>query len=246
MHTSPELCPFCGEPELVDLFEIYDGRDFQLETCCEAMHEAICMDMADDPQYGRELLRSLGAEAFCGHELRRVADVDTHLVLDWQLEVKPVTLHEARAFVADHHAHNRAPVSWRFGAGIWNGPDLLGVVMVGRPVARMIDAQTTVEVNRLCIRRDLGRELAWNACSMLYGWAAREAKRRGFARIITYTLESEAGTTLKAAGWTAEALTRGGSWNRPGRPRIDQAPTCRKVRWCRELNPQPQPMRMAA
>ena len=65
--------------------------------------------------------------------------------------------------------------------------------------------------------------------------AAKEARRRNFSKIITYTLISEPGTSLVAAGWTREAETRGGSWSRINRPRIDRAPTCAKVRWSRTL-----------
>lgn len=72
---------------------------------------------------------------------------------------------------------------------------------------------------------------------MLYSAAAKEAKRRGFRKVITYTLEEESGHALRAAGWTAEARTRGGSWNRPGRARKDTAPTTPKIRWSRTLIP---------
>jgi hypothetical protein len=79
---------------------------------------------------------------------------------------------------------------------------------------------------------------------MLYAAVAREARRRGFQHIISYTadsdeaatLASELGTSLKAAGWVPEHPTRGGSWNRPSRPRRDAAPTCPKVRWGRSLS----------
>lgn len=70
---------------------------------------------------------------------------------------------------------------------------------------------------------------------MLYAEAAREAKRRGYSRIITYILETEDGTTLKAVGWNKETKTRGGSWNTPSRARVDKAPTCRKWRYSKQL-----------
>lgn len=42
----------------------------------------------------------------------------------------------------------------------------------------------------------------------------------GYSKIITYILESEDGTSLKASGWTCEADGVGGSnWNTPSRPR---------------------------
>ena len=36
----------------------------------------------------------------------------------------------------------------------------------------------------------------------------REAKRRGFVKIITYTLEVEAGVSLRAVGWDREERIR--------------------------------------
>lgn len=42
----------------------------------------------------------------------------------------------------------------------------------------------------------------------------------GYTKIITYILESELGTSLKASGWEKEADGVGGSnWNVPSRPR---------------------------
>ena len=67
-------------------------------------------------------------------------------------------------------------------------------------MARALDCARVVEVNRLCLTTAIAPELAWNGCSQLYGWAAREARKRGFEKIITYTLESESGVSLKAAG----------------------------------------------
>lgn len=225
------LCEYCGEEYEVELLEIWSTNEFQIATCCEAVHEELLRMMEEDPDYRIELLRELGAEAYLDRPLRRVPACDGQYLLDYKLDVRPVTFSEAKEFVAAHHAHNAAPAGWKFGAGIWNGPQMIGVVMVGRPVARMIDASTTLEVNRLCVRRDIPRELAWNACSQLYGWAAREAKRRGYQNVITYTLATEAGTTLRAAGWAPVAKTKGGSWSRSRRPRSDNHPTIQKIRW---------------
>jgi len=243
-YTTGETCPFCGELWAWDLFEVYpEERAFQVVACCGDAEEDLREDLS-------EALRTMGRDerkeylsslrrVFAGHgiELRTVASGDGRALLDFGIRLEPIDLKTAKAFVLDHHRHNRPPVSWRWGYGIHNGPDLVGVVMVGRPVARMIDGTTTVEVNRLCLAHDsIEGELLWNAASQAYAEAAREAKRRGFEKIITYTLETESGTSLRAAGWTPEARTKGGTWNRPSRARTDKAPTCRKTRWARELN----------
>ncbi|MCG7353735.1 XF1762 family protein [Roseomonas mucosa] len=108
--------------------------------------------MAEDPAWARDLLRHLGAEVLLGHGLRRVADTGCgQLLLDWNLQIRPVGFARVADFVRCHHAHNAAPTAWRYGAAITNGASLLGVVMVGNPVARGLMGRGTVEVNRLCI-----------------------------------------------------------------------------------------------
>jgi hypothetical protein len=57
----------------------------------------------------------------------------------------------------------------------------------------------------------------------------------GFRRLITYILESEPGTSLKASGWIRESETSGGSWSRANRPREDNHPLERKARWAKEF-----------
>lgn len=228
--TTPN-CPYCGEPELTDIHEVWSPREFSMETCCEQMHGALSEFLAEDPKQAAAWLRSKGLDALVGHRSRRVVDDEGQLLLDFNLEVVDVSLATAKAFVASHHRHCRAPVGWRFGAGIRNGSELIGVIMVGRPVARMLDATRVVEVNRLCIRTDIAPDLTWNACSQLYGWAAREAKRRKFEKIITYTRQDEVGATLKASGWVVEHTTKGRHWNSPGRPRSSSGDAVDKLRW---------------
>src|SRR3954447_17432670 len=69
-----EPCLFCGEPERVEVFEIWD-HNFALECCCEGLHETVARDMADDPEWAKTLLRRIGMEELAGHRLRRLADV---------------------------------------------------------------------------------------------------------------------------------------------------------------------------
>jgi hypothetical protein len=231
LKLAIDPCPFCEEESEVDLWEVWpEERAFSIKTCCEGMHEAVLEELQGGSR--APWLRDLFAGY--GIDVRQVYvdEMDPGwLRLDFGLELRPVDLKTAKEFVAKHHRHNRPPVGWKWGHAVYNGHELVAVAMVGRPVARMIDHETTVEVNRLCVDPNLARALVWNACSMLYAEARREAKRRGYSKVVTYTLETEAATTLKAVGWKRAALTKGGSWNVPSRPRKDAAPTCRKVRW---------------
>lgn len=106
---------------------------------------------------------------------------------------------------------------------------LLAVAAAGRPVARRLDSGLCLEVTRLCTT---GTK---NACSRLYGAVARVAKEMGYQKVITYTLQSEPGTSLKAAGWDCVAETPGKSWDVPSRPRKDTHQLGPRLRWERTL-----------
>lgn len=141
------------------------------------------------------------------------------------LSVVPLTLREARRYVADKHRHHRAPQGGLFAIGAAAEGAIVGVVIVGRPVARNSADGWTAEVTRLCT--DGSR----NACSLLYGAAWRAAKAMGYRRLITYTLASEDGGSLRGAGWKLIGLRGGGSWSVPSRPRIDTHPLEQKKLW---------------
>lgn len=89
------------------------------------------------------------------------------------LELTPVSLKEANAFVAAHHRHHRPVVGHKFSIGCSAGGALVGAAIVGRPVSRHLDDGWTLEVNRLCT------DGTKNACSFLYAAAWRAAKLRG-------------------------------------------------------------------
>jgi hypothetical protein len=133
------------------------------------------------------------------------------------LALCPMTFAEAAHFVKEHHRHHPAPVGHKFSIGVSQDDQIVGVAMVGRPVARHFDDGWTLEVNRTCTK-----DSPPNANSMLYGAAWRAAKALGYRRLITYTLASESGSSLRAAGWQviAERQQRQG-WNTPSRPRVD-------------------------
>lgn len=141
------------------------------------------------------------------------------------LELQPINFDEAVQFIRDHHSHHIPPVSWKFGVAVNDGSKIVGVITLGRPVARMLDDGWTLEVTRCCT------DGTKNVASKLYGAAVRAARSLGYKRIITYTLKEEGGTSLLAAGWKPLWTTRGGSWSVKSRPRIDKHPTEQKVLW---------------
>lgn len=142
------------------------------------------------------------------------------------LRIKSVSLKEANAYIEEHHRHHGAVRGWKFGASVVDEEGRVrGVVIVGRPVARGLDDGETLEVLRCCT------DGSKNVCSMLYSAARKAAAALGYSSIVTYTLESESGASLRASGWREVARTKGGSWDTPSRRRTDKAPTEPKVRW---------------
>lgn len=141
------------------------------------------------------------------------------------LELQPISYKEACNFIDQHHRHHLPPQGWKFGIAVNNGERIVGVVTVGRPVARHLDNGWTLEVTRCCT------DGTKNAASMLYGAAWRAVKAMGYKRLITYTLKEEPGTTLRAAGWESLYETAGGGWERPSRPRFDKHPLGQKTLW---------------
>ena len=137
-----------------------------------------------------------------------------------------VEIATAAAFVSAHHRHHTPPVGHLFSVGAYRNGQLVGVVIVGRPVSRHRDDGLSAEVTRLCVLLDEN-----NACSFLYGKAAKAALAMGFRRIGTYTLKREAGTSLRAAGWTLLGETPGNSWSVKTRPRKDKHPIEPKLIW---------------
>ena len=141
------------------------------------------------------------------------------------LDVTLARLALANEFVAAHHRHSRPDVGCLFALAAWAGPlDLRGVAIVGRPKARGLDDGRTVEVTR--VATDGTR----NECSALYGACCREARRRGYRRVVTYTLATESGASLRASGFRPSAHVKGRQWDTPARRRFHR-PTPDRIRW---------------
>ena len=156
-----------------------------------------------------------------------------------RLQLCPVKLTEARAFVATHHSHNGPPQGWLFGTGVELAGVLVGVVIAGRPVSLKLQQadRYLVEITRCCT------DSTRLACSKLYGAIWRMAVAGGYRRAITYTLLSEDAVALKATGWTCDGVMayRDG-WDSPTRPRANAdlfgnrvQPDEPKVRWSKTV-----------
>ena len=141
------------------------------------------------------------------------------------MKIVPIGMKAANEYVAAHHRHHKPVRGCKFCISVEdeNGK-CCGVAICGRPVSRYLDDGTTLEINRVCTNG------VRNACSMLYGACVRAAKALGYKKVITYTLASETGASLKASNFVNEGEAGGTIWTGERR-RDNGVPAEKKVRW---------------
>ncbi len=130
------------------------------------------------------------------------------------LKIVPINLAKANALVAPLHRHNgvlRGGCYFCIGLAdtdsyhekytenvvlqTEDGCGIVGAVIVGPVAARLLTKPWAAEIRRLVT------DGTPNACSILYGAAWKAAKALGFEGLITYTLTTEPGTSLRASNW---------------------------------------------
>jgi len=144
------------------------------------------------------------------------------------MKIVPVTFKYAKEFVCNYHRHNPNVVGCKFAIGCIDENVMVGVAICGRPVSRYLDDGKTLEINRVCTNGTA------NACSMLYGACCRIAKEMGYERVITYTLQSETGASVKASNFICDGEAGGTHWTGK-RDKGQNIPHEMKVRWHRDL-----------
>jgi hypothetical protein len=142
------------------------------------------------------------------------------------VQAVPIHIKEANAFIAKYHRHSLPTVGGKFAVGAVERGKLVGVAVAGRPVARLLDDGKTVEVLRVCT------DGTPNCCSFLYARVAKIARLFGYIRVITYTLEEESGSSLRAVGGRVVCRVRAREWSAPSRRRKSQTVYGKKkLRW---------------
>lgn len=146
------------------------------------------------------------------------------------MKIAPITFREASQYINEHHRHHNATIGCKFCISLIDDAKLIhGVAVCGRPVSRILDDGYTLEINRVCT------DGTKNACSMLYGACIRIARIMGYKKVITYTLISENGASLKASNFVCDGEAGGTHWN--GKRNRGQAiPSEMKLRWSKILN----------
>lgn len=146
-----------------------------------------------------------------------------------KLRLVPINLRDANEFVLHYHRHHKPCTGQKFSVSVRDEFGLIhGVAICSRPVSRHLDDGFTLEVSRCCT--DGSR----NACSMLYSACCRAAAALGYHRVITYTLESEDGASLKASNFKCEGTAGGLIWTGQ-RQRDNGVPKEMKKRWVYEI-----------
>ena len=120
------------------------------------------------------------------------------------LKIVPLSLKEANKFVTKYHRHNKKCQGHKFSLGAIFKNELVGVVIVGRPVSRRLDNKLTLEISRNCVLDNAPK----GTCSFLYSKAIKVWQTMGGKKIITYTLDYESGSSLKAVNFKKEKIVQ--------------------------------------
>ena len=145
-----------------------------------------------------------------------------------KLQIKPIHLAQAKDFVSKYHRHNIPPTGGKFAVACWLDTVMCGVAICGRPVSRYSDDGDTLEIYRVCT------DGTRNACSKLYGACVRIARDMGYKRVITYTLVTEDGASLKASNFRCCGLAGGTEWTGIRKRDYYIAPKIKKQKWIYE------------
>lgn len=149
------------------------------------------------------------------------------------LRISPISIRGANEIVERLHRHNKPVRVARFAVGVVGAfGSYCGAAIVGSPSARPLCDGYTVEVLRVAT------DGTKNACSILYAACIRAARALGYRRVVTYTLRSEPGSSLRAVGFRLDTDSAGGRpWTTNTHRRRDAQPISLepKNRWSVEL-----------
>lgn len=151
------------------------------------------------------------------------------------MKIVPMLLRDANDFVEKWHRHSSRTNNdgGKFAIGLEHDGQLVGVAIVGRPTARLLQVEGAAELTRLCMSDAAPK----GAGSKLYSRAKRIWQLMGGTKLHTYTLSKESGASIRGAGLKEPAAeVQQQQWTRPSRKRTERAiyeeP---KVRWTETL-----------
>jgi hypothetical protein len=130
-----------------------------------------------------------------------------------RLLVRPSTLREANHYVRLWHSHNEPVRGCMFTVACETRTgDVVGVAIVGRPIAPALQDGRTIEVTRVATPGLRADRRCWGAMSMMIRsvWAAAWAI--GVRRGVSYTRADESGRGYEVAGWLPVATCKTAAW----------------------------------
>ncbi|WP_445261308.1 XF1762 family protein [Pseudomonas sp. RL_15y_Pfl2_60] len=123
------------------------------------------------------------------------------------VSIKPLTIKEANEFIKEHHRHHRPTArnngKWAL-AAVDDNSVIVGVVIASSPVSATYMDGLTIELTRLCVKEGAPK----GVCSFLLSKSCSIWRSMGGVRVITYTLASESGASLRGAGWTLSGVVK--------------------------------------
>lgn len=122
------------------------------------------------------------------------------------IALRPASRDESNELVRRWHRHHRPVKGHKWSIAAEVDGEVVGAVIVGRPVAQALDDGRTYEIVRLVT--DGHRDVA----SKLIAAAWRAARAMGVKRMVSYTRVDEEGTCYRAAGWQPVAKVKGREW----------------------------------
>lgn len=221
MKPAPPKCYACDKPAAGHALRDADGGAARGDEAATAIAVPACMRHAWDPVSHPALDRLAPRPPLRLHP----STITSAIEFGWPTPEEP------------RHRHSDKPQGALFAVAVRQLRRTVGVAIIGRPVAQALQDGVTAEVTRLCTGEDkltteieAGKQGRRDACSLLYGAARRAAIALGYQRLITYTLTTESGASLRGAGWEPAATVKGADWDRPGRRRKKQEHLDR-IRW---------------
>ena len=148
-----------------------------------------------------------------------------------QMTAIPITFEQAREYVQKHHRHCAPPRFHKFSIclEVTDESEPVGVAIASIPKARYQMDGKTLEINRCCATPCYA-----DVCSNLLARIIRIGREMGYTRFLTYTLESESGSSLRAVGFRQDGFLNSSSecWDSPSRRRdVTSYPEGKKIRW---------------
>jgi len=147
------------------------------------------------------------------------------------LKIVPITLRKANEFVTEHHRHNKRCAGCKFSLAALYKDKTVGVLIAGRPVSRRLDDSLTLEINRVCVLDEAPK----GTCSFLYAKARKVWFSMGGKKVITYTIDTESGASLRGADFKKEFVSRpiekGKGWTTRKNREWQEVQSIPRIRW---------------